>query len=104
MASQDELNWAQKYNGYERIARDPRSLGLLLGPAMAEYEQTRRIPEWCGVDFLRAWAFYRHREHHMDGIGPIAADFDAVLEAIRLHPAARKRDLPPARLPDDATE
>jgi hypothetical protein len=62
---------------------------------MAEHAATKRIPEWCGVDFLRAWAFYRQREHHHVGHGPVAEDFFDVLEAVRRHPKATQGDLPP---------
>lgn len=104
MATEAELQWAVTYDGYERMADSPESLYEVLRLAIAEYAATKRIPKWCGVDFLRAWAFYRQREHHHVGHGPIAEDFYDVLEAIRRHPAAKKRDLPPARpvgLPDD---
>lgn len=90
-----ELQWALAYNGYERIAQDPNALYNLLRPAVAAYETTGRIPDWCGVDFLRAWAFYRQREHHHVGHGPMARDWNAVLEALRNHPAATAKDIPP---------
>lgn len=104
MASDAELEWALTYDGYGRMADSPEALHEVLRPAMAQYAATRRIPEWCGVDFLRAWAFYRQREHHHVGHGPIAEDFHDVLEAIRGHSAVKKSDLPPPRhadLPDD---
>ena len=99
-----ELRWALTYDGYARFAHSPEALLEVLRPAMAEHAATKQIPEWCGVDFLRAWAFYRQREHHHVGHGPIAEDFYDVLEAIRRHPKAKKRDLPPSpplRLPGD---
>lgn len=104
MVTNAELQWALNYDGYARVAHSPESLCEVLRPAMTEHAATKRIPEWCGVDFLRAWAFYRQREYHHDGLSPIAEDFTDVLEAIRRHPAAKKRDLPPPRsvsLPDD---
>lgn len=104
MVTEAELRWALSYDGYARFAHSPEALFEVLRPAMAEHAATKRIPEWCGVDFLRAWAFYRQREHHHVGHGPIAEDFYDVLEAIRRHPAASKRDLPPQRpatLPED---
>ena len=67
---------------------------------MSAYEASGRIPEWCGVDLLRAWAFYRQREHHNLGHGPMARDWDDVLDAIRRHPAATNGDLPPYRYPN----
>ena len=62
---------------------------------MSAYEASGRIPEWCGVDLLRAWAFYRQREHHNLGHSPMADDWNDVLNAIRRHPAARDGDIPP---------
>lgn len=97
VATNEELKWALKYNGYERFAQDTGVYYELLRPGISAYEQTGRIPEWCGVDFLRAWAFYRQREHHFDGCGPMARDWDAVLDAIRSHPAATKAQRPPER-------
>ena len=104
VVTEAELRWALTYDGYARFAHSPEALLEVLRPAMAEHAATKQIPEWCGVDFLRAWAFYRQREHHHVGHGPIAQDFYDVLEAIRRHPKARKRDLPPKpplRLPGD---
>jgi uracil-DNA glycosylase len=94
------LQWALSYDGYLRMAASPEALREVLRPAMAEYAVTGRVPEWCGVDFLRAWAFYRQREHNHVGHGPIAQDFYDVLEAVRGHAAAKKADLPPARSAD----
>ncbi len=95
MVSEAELRWALEYNGYERFAGGIDAYHALLQPAMREYEATGRVPDWCGVDLLRGWAFYRQREHQMDGVSPMARDWDAVLDAIRRHPAALAGDLPP---------
>ncbi|HYF71362.1 MAG TPA: hypothetical protein VD864_01000, partial [Nocardioides sp.] len=104
MVSEAELRWALDYNGYERFAGGGDVYYSLLQPAMREYERTGRVPEWCGVDLLRAWAFYRQREHHMDGVSPMAPDWDAVLDAIRRHPAALASDLPPDPAADPAAD
>ena len=99
-----ELRWAIEYDGYKRIASSPELLAEVLRPAMDEFERTGRVPAWCGVDLLRAWAFYRQREHHHDGLSPMAQDFQPVLEAIRRHPDAKAEDMPPSRhaaLPED---
>ncbi len=104
MATYEELKWALKYDGYERFSQDMSAYYELLRPAMSTYEATGRIPEWCGVDLLRAWAFYRQREHHNLGHEPMARDWDDVLDAIRRHPAAKKRDLPPDRSPNFSGE
>lgn len=109
MATDAELEWASTYNAYERVAGGPSTQLLLdvLRPGIDAYARTRRVPEWCGVDFLRAWAFYRQRELHHDGIGPVSEDFDYVLNAVRRHPAATPEDMPPHRsflLPADWRE
>lgn len=101
MMTEAEEQYALSYDGYERISSD---LAGVLAPAMTEYRETGRVPHWCGIDFLRAWAFYRQREYRWDGTGEVAPDFSAVLEAIRRDPRARLDDLPPARpegLPSD---
>ncbi|NYD59285.1 hypothetical protein BKA08_003523 [Nocardioides marinisabuli] len=104
MVNEAETRWALEYNGYERFAGGSSgsdALRRLLQPAMREYEATGRVPDWCGVDLLRAWAFYRQREHHMDGVSPMARDWDAVLDAIRRHPAATAWDLPPTAVGEE---
>ena len=100
MATDEELKWALTYDGYERFSRDMSAYCELLRPAVSAYEASGRIPEWCGVDLLRAGAFYRQREHHNLGHGPMARDWDDVLDAIRRHPAATNRDFPPYRFPN----
>lgn len=104
MATGDELEWALTYDGYERFSRDMSAYHELLRPAMSAYEASGQIPEWCGVDLLRAWAFFRQRQHHNLAHEPMARDWDDVLDAIRRHPAATDRDLPPARFPNLAGE
>lgn len=104
VATDKELTWALEYNGYERFSHDMSTYYELLRPAISAYEATGLIPEWCGVDLLRAWAFYRQREHHNLGHEPMAPDWDDVLDAIRKHPAANESDLPPDRLPRFAGE
>lgn len=97
MASEAEIRWAQKYNGWARFAGNHDAYLRLLGPTLREFESTGRVPEWCGVDLLRAWAFLRQREHYNAGGGPMARDWDAVLDALRKHPYATGGDLPPLR-------
>jgi uracil-DNA glycosylase len=99
VATDEELKWALTYDGYERFSRDMSAYYELLRPAMSAYEKSGRIPDWCGVDLLRAWAFYRQREHHNLGHGLMARDWDNVLDAIRRHPAAKDGDFPPHRFP-----
>lgn len=96
-----QVHWAHVYNGYERLARSPEALLRLLEPARDEWVRTGCIPEWCGVDFLRGWAFYTTRaDRHGGGYGlepggSLLAEWNAVLAALATHPAANGGDVPP---------
>ncbi|MCL8026011.1 uracil-DNA glycosylase [Nocardioides bruguierae] len=94
MASPEELEWALGYNAYERLA-EPRELQRLLAPAMAEFDSDGRVPGWCGVDLLRAWAFWRVREAHHAGDGQLGRDWEPVLQALRQHASVREEERPP---------
>ncbi len=103
---EDELmGWASKYNGYDRIGQCTE-LGMLLGQLERERRETNAIPAWIGVDLLRGWAFYLVRswrwDGHMVSIFESYPEFEMITEAIRNHPAAKARDLPPARPPMNA--
>lgn len=91
-----EVEWAMSYNGYERLGRTPDDLTRVIGPARQEYERTNHVPEWCGVDLLRGWAFLMQREDYHQGGGSLGAEWASVLDAVRRHPAARRPDLPPS--------
>ena len=97
------IKWAQKYNGYARLASEPEHLWDVVRPMYEVFRADGRIPEWAGVDLLRGWAFYLVRAHRFSGswapIEEVSPEFTAIMEAIRLHPGARKSDLPP--MPDD---
>ena len=56
VATDEELMWALTYDGYERFSQDMKPYSVLLRPAISAYEASGRIPEWCGVDLLLAWA------------------------------------------------
>lgn len=61
--------WALTYDGYERLGgreSGPPASAILLEPAWQEFRRSGRIPEWCGVDLFRGWAFYLDRA---DGVG-----------------------------------
>ena len=92
-----EVMWAHRYDGYRRLARSPADLAGLLEPARAEYDRTRRIPEWCGVDLLRGWAFFLVRRDHHRGGGSLDEEWRAVLDALHQHPDAAGDDRPPRR-------
>lgn len=99
-----QIHWAHTYDAYERIAGGepgPPALAQVLEPCWREWRRTQRIPAWCGVDLLRAWAFYlvrldRHGGGYALGEGGDAIDeWNAVLSRLAEHPAARAGDVPP---------
>ena len=98
---QQDIVWAHMYDGYRRFADSGQAYERLLSLGRDEYRASRRIPHWCGVDYLRAWAFYLVRaDRHMGG-GTLGDEWDAVLEAVRHHSAASGHDVPPPLLIDD---
>jgi len=98
-----QIEWAHEYNAYGRLGGSPEALEQLLGPAWREYRRTGRIPEWCGVDLLRGWAFYLTRaDHHHGGYdlaesGPMVDEWTAVLDRIASHEDATGPDIPPTQ-------
>ena len=108
-AREAEAEWAYAYDGYKRLAGEPRYLEAVVDVARNEYRRTGRVPSWCGVDLLRGWAFTLHRIGHFSSDDVYNSEWDAVLRAVRDHPAACPEDLPPSSLsgatppgPDDA--
>ena len=97
LASQAEIEWAHTYDAYARVAADPAVLWSILEPAHRELRETGQVPEWCGVDFLRAWAFFMVRADRHQGGGSLGRDWFTVLDAISAHPEATLQDLPPTR-------
>ena len=95
-ADRSEVVWAHQYDGYGRLARTPERLSKLLKPARNSYRAHARVPDWCGVDFLRGWAFYLVRADRHPGGGTLDDELCDVLEALRRHPAAKPDDRPPA--------
>lgn len=79
----------------------PAALERVIEPARREWARTCRVPEWCGVDFLRGWAFHIVRaDRHAGGYGlePGGSDepeFEALLRAIDTHPGITSADRPP---------
>ena len=103
---QRQIAWAHTYDGYRRLAggdEGPTALAQLLQPAWREFQDTGRVPEWCGVDLLRGWAFYLTREdRHGGGYnlaegGTKVPEWDAVLQRIASHPGTRPEERPPLR-------
>lgn len=94
-ATDAELMWAHRYDGYARLASSPGDLEALLDPVRLGYDRTGRVPEWCGVDLLRGWCFYLARRDRFRGGGTLGDEWRAVLEALRHHPHATPADMPP---------
>lgn len=97
----EQIAWAYGYDGYARLARSPEDLARILEPAWREYREAKRVPDWCGVDLLRAWAFYLVRADRYggdDGLmegGSMIDEWKAVLERIAKHESSRAADIPP---------
>lgn len=97
---QSVIEWAHTYNAYERIAATPEALWAQLEPLKRAYDRDGRVPGWVGVDLLRGWAFYVVRAHRHGGAWEsVFTEFPelrSILDAIRTHRAATRRDLPPS--------
>lgn len=92
------IRWAQSYNAYERIAATQEHMNIVFLPLRQDWEVSGRIPEWAGVDLLRAWAFYCARAYRLNDWRPLLQTFPelrAIVNAIRNHPAALGSDMPP---------
>lgn len=100
-----QIKWAVQYDGYGRLAGDHKSheaLGRLIDPAREEWRRAGRVPDWCGVDFLRGWAYFMVRVGRpaLEPTGPEGPEFVAVLNAAASHPQATPAEVPPLRLAD----
>lgn len=102
-----QLAWVRSYNGYERLASDPGQLEALLAGVRQEYERSGSVPEWCGVDLLKGWAFYLYRYDYFGSGGHALSHSDTalfrewndVMSALAAHPAAGASDRPPTARP-----
>jgi len=90
-----QMRWAKSYDGYRRLASNPQMLGAVLSGARDAYREQRRIPEWCGVDLLRGWAFYLAQENRHVGGDTLGEEWTAVLQRLRTHRDASGADRPP---------
>jgi hypothetical protein len=90
-----QIRWAHRYHGYHRLARDPQDLQRLLQPAWDEYHRIGTVPQWCGIDLLKGWAFHLVRADYHTGGGTLDRQFQEVLGAISRHPAVGLGDMPP---------
>jgi uracil-DNA glycosylase len=89
------IDWAHTYDGYRRLAASPQKLERLLTPARNSFASHDVIPDWCGVDFLRGWAFYLARADRHVGDDTLGPEWAAVLQALTVHPDSRLEDRPP---------
>lgn len=92
---QSQAEWALSYDGYQRLASTPDKLERLLRSARNSLRAHGVVPDWCGVDFLRGWAFYLARADHQAGGDTLGDDWQAVLRALANHPEAGPADRPP---------
>lgn len=90
-----QIRWTLRYHGYNRLARQPGDLERLLEPSRDAYRRGDEVPEWCGIDLLKGWAFYLVRADHFAGGGTLGREFHDVLRAIAWHPERELGDLPP---------
>jgi len=90
-----QLEWAQSYDGYQRLASTPDKLERLLRSARNSFRAHGAVPDWCGVDLLRGWAFYLAGPDHQAGGDTLGDDWQAVLKALADHPDAGPADRPP---------
>ncbi len=93
--TQAQIEWALTYDGYRRLASSPEKLEKVLRSARNSYVSRSAVPDWCGVDFLRGWAFYLVRADYQRRGGTLSEEWRAVLHALRVHPNASEGDRPP---------
>jgi uracil-DNA glycosylase len=94
-ATSAQVRWAHGYDGYRRLASGPEALADVLGGARDAYLGQGRVPQWCGVDLLRGWAFYLAREDRHRGGDTLGDEWTAVLDRLRIHEDATGADRPP---------
>lgn len=91
------ITWAHCYDGYKRIAAGAPQLAEVLRPAREALTASGTIPDWAGLDLLRAWAFLLVRvdTHRSAGGATLGAEFAAVVDAIDAHAGASPRERSP---------
>ena len=93
----DLARWASSYNAYRRIAAGPENLTLMLSSILDCFSRDGTVPEWIGLDALRAWAFYLLRKHHFSDYDDFDVQFPEVkliAAAVENHPDATDSDRP----------
>ena len=90
------LDWALEYNGYERVAAALELIFEVLRPLREAVQRDGVVPEWAGVDLLRAWAFWIARAYHWSGgYSPLREahpELWIIVDAVNRHPAAKRSD------------
>jgi hypothetical protein len=90
------LEWAHKYNAYERLASQPEHLLEVVRPLREALERYGAIPDWAGVDLLRGWAFCIAREYHWSGgylpLREAHPELWMIVDAVNRHPSAKAKD------------
>ncbi len=100
-----QIKWAREYNAYGRLAGESQSdgaLGRLLESAREEWRRSGHVPDWCGVDLLRGWAFHLVTVGRpaLEPSGPQGPELTAVLTAVAAHPHAMPFEAPPLEFGD----
>lgn len=69
-ASLPELDeFGISYNAYVRVAA-PERLLQVVRPVIRAIDQGKGVPEWAGIDLVRAALFFVHRRGHFSGPSP----------------------------------
>lgn len=53
------LRWARSYDGHRRVGTDDRGVAAVI----EAYQHEGSVPQWAGIDLLRAWASWVARSH-----------------------------------------
>ena len=89
----DLAQWALAYDPYERLCRRPDLLHTVLSPLETTYGFNGTIPDWAGVDLLRAWAHVIASEAEASSV--VRAKLNAVAAAIDGHPSTQSFERSP---------
>lgn len=61
---QDISRFALSYDGYGRIGRDAASLARIVRPVVERIQHRGYVPQWAGLDLMRAALFWLQRQAH----------------------------------------
>lgn len=64
------LSWSQRFNAYDHWGSGPELLHDLLLPLLNEFEEHGGFVSRPGCDAIRAFMFYKAREHHFTDNDP----------------------------------